>query len=122
MPSGSTQAAGYDRGVPRSSFYMRQQFTRYMFDPLYTVGCAHSNLGGSGGMLPQKKFVILDPQRVILTHFGGIFKNTNSDRSSLNFSYFIHKYTNNNVQATLTRMIQGRRNRSGRPGNCRTNV
>ena len=76
-----------------------------MFDPLYTVGFAHSNLGGSGGMLPQENFVILDTQRVILTHFGGIFKYTDSDRSSLNFSYFIHKYTNNNVQATLTRMI-----------------
>ena len=73
MPSGSTQAAGYDRGVPRSSFYMRQQFTRYMLDPLYTVSFAHSNLGGSGGMLPQENFVVLAyTQRVILTHFGGI--------------------------------------------------
>ena len=37
------------------------------------VGTAHSLVGGSGGMLPQKNFGNLDSLRAILTHFWPIF-------------------------------------------------
>ena len=39
------------------------------------MSIAHSNLGGSGGMLPQEKCLLLDTHDqsvIILTHFGGI--------------------------------------------------